>query len=158
MAPKMRGSINVRAKDKARVAAEAKKKVAEEEKKLSVLQQRLSKIRKAKLDEHNWPKYWAEMRECSKSENARNITIARIKSYLNAPIIDNFGTLKEEVMKFLVSQYHDGKIWLDQPITINARLINFITGLPLNGDQVPIGSNNPALLEKFTSSTQREKN
>ena len=61
-------------------------------------------------------------------------------------------------MKFLMSQYHDGKIWLNQPITINAKLINFIIGLPLNGDQVPVGSKNPALLEKFTRSSQRGKN
>lgn len=107
----------------------------------------------AKLDEHNWPKYWAEMRDWSKLDNARNITTTWIKSYLNAPIIDNFRTLKEEVAKFLVSRYHDGKIWLDQPITINAKLINFITDLPLNGDQVPVGSKNPALLEKFIGSS-----
>ena len=61
-------------------------------------------------------------------------------------------------MKFLVSRYHDGKICLDQPITINSRLINFITGLPLNGDQVPVGSKNPAMLETFTGSSQRGKN
>ena len=79
--------------------------------------------------------------------------VARIKSYLNAPIIDNFGTLKEEAVKFLVSRYHDGKIWLDQPITINSKLINFITNLPLNGEPVPVGSKNPALLEKFIGST-----
>ena len=66
-----------------------------------------------KLDEHNWPKYWVELREWAKSENARNVMAARIKSYLNAPIIDNFGTLKEEAAKFLVSRYHDRKIWLD---------------------------------------------
>ena len=158
MAPKMHGSVNDAAKAKACATVEAKKKVAEEEKQLSTLQQRLSKIRNAKLYEHNWPKYWAEMREWSKLDNARNITVAQIKSYLNAPIIDNFRTLKEEVVKFLVSRYHDDKIWLDQPITINARLRNFITGLLLNGDQVLVESKNPALLEKFTGSTQRRKN
>ena len=83
--------------------------------------------------------------------------MAWIKSYLNAPIVNNFGTLKEEETKFLVSRYHDGKIWLDQPITINARLINFITGLPLNGDLVSVKFKNPALLEKFTGSSQRGK-
>jgi hypothetical protein len=84
--------------------------------------------------------------------------MAWIKSYLNAPIINNFGTLKEEAAKFLVRRYHDDKIWLDQLITINAKLINFINDLPLNGDQVPIGSKNPALLEKFIGSSQRGKN
>lgn len=120
----MHGSVNDAVKAKARAAAEAKKKSAEEEKKLSALQQCLSKIKKATLDEHNWPKYWIEIKDWSKSDSTRNITTAWINSYPNTPIIDNFGTLKEEAAKFLVSQYHDGKIWLDQPITINARLIN----------------------------------
>ena len=100
MAPKMRDDA---AKAKARAAAEAKKKVSEEEKKMYVLQQRLDKIRKAKLDEHNWLKHWVKMRDWTKSENARNVTTARIKSYLNAPIVDNFGTFKEEVIKFIIS-------------------------------------------------------
>ena len=103
MAPKMHGSVNDTTKAKAWAAAEAKKKAAEEEKKLSALQQCLSKIRKAKLDEHNWPNYWAKIRDWLKSEGARNITFTRVKSYLNVPIIDNFGTLKEEAGKFLVS-------------------------------------------------------
>ena len=76
MAPKMRGSVNDVAKAKTRAAAEAKKKATEEEKKLSVLQQRLRKIKNAKLDEHNWPKYWAEIKDWSKSEGTRNITLA----------------------------------------------------------------------------------
>ena len=63
MAPKMRWSVNDTAKSKAWAAAEAKKKAAEEEKKLSALQQHLSKIKKATLDEYNWPKYWAEIRD-----------------------------------------------------------------------------------------------
>lgn len=162
----MRGNINDIAKAKARAAAEAKKKLVEEEKKLSVLQQHLSKIRKSKLDEHNWPKYWVKLKEWAKSENARNIMTTMIKSYLNAPIIDSFGTLKEEAVKllvshdtlkeesikFLVSRYHEGKICLDQPITINSKLIIFITGLPLNGEPILVRSKNPTLLEKFTSS------
>ena len=93
------------------------------------------------------------MKEWVKSENARNITATKIKSYLNAPIIDNFGTLKEEAVKFLVSQYHTRKIWLDLPIIINNKVINFIIGLPLNGEPVLVRSKNPTLLEKFTSST-----
>lgn len=98
------------------------------------------------------------MKEWAKSENARNIIVARIKSYLNVPIIDSFRTLKEEVVKFQVSRYHERKIWLDQPITINNKLINFIISLPLNGELVPVGSKNPTLLEKFIGSIRRGKN
>lgn len=97
------------------------------------------------------------MKEWAKSENARSVTTSRIKSYLNTPIIDNFGTLKEEIVKFLVSWYHNGKIWHDQPISITGKLVNFITSLLLNGELVLVGSKTPALLEKFTGSTQRGK-
>ena len=99
----MCGIVNDAAKAKARAIAKVKNKATEEEKKLSALQQCLRKIKKAKLDEHNWPKYWAEIRDWSKLEGARNIMLAQIKSYLNAPIIDNFGALKEEASKFLVN-------------------------------------------------------
>ena len=70
MAPKMRGSINKVAKAKACAAVEAKKKVVEEEKKMYAMKQHLHRIRKAKIDEHNWPKHWVELREWEKSENA----------------------------------------------------------------------------------------
>jgi hypothetical protein len=94
------------------------------------------------------------MKDWVKSENTRNVTSTRIKSYLNAPIVDNFGILKEEAAKFLVNRYHHGKIWLDQPISVIDKLVNFITGLPLKEEPVPVGSKNPALLEKFTGSKQ----
>lgn len=112
---------------------------------MSSLQQRLNRIKKYNLDEHNWLKHWAELREWGKSEGARNLSTTRIKTYFNAPIIDNIDNLKEEATKFLVSRYHDGKIWLDEPIGIIGKLINFITSLPLNGETIPIGLKNPTL-------------
>ena len=62
MAPKMRGSLTD--------AAKAKKKDVEDEKKMSSLQQWQNRIRKAKLNEHNWPKHWDEIREWGKSKGA----------------------------------------------------------------------------------------
>ena len=53
----MRGSLNDVVKAKARAAVKAKKKAVEKEKKMYALQQHLNRIRKAKLDEHNWPKH-----------------------------------------------------------------------------------------------------
>ena len=154
----MRGSINDATKANTRIVAKAKKKVVEEEKKMSALQKCLNRIRKAKLDEHNWPKNWVEMREWAKSENAWNITATRIKSYLNAPIIGNFRTLKEEAAKFIISRYHDEKIWLDQPITITRKLINFITSLPLNGEPILVGSKNTnPTLKVYSINPKREK-
>ena len=145
----MRGSIYNATKSKSRAAAEAKMKVIEEEKKMSTLQQWLNKIRKAKIDEHNWPKHWVELREWEKRKNAWNLITSIIKSYLNAPIIKKFRNLKEEAAKFIVSRYHDRKIWLEQPITITGKLINFISGLPLNGEPIHVSSKNPTLLERF---------
>ena len=107
----------------------------------------------AKLNKHNWPKHWAKLREWGKREGTWNLATARIKSYLNAPNIDNFRNLKEEVAKFLVSRYHDGKFWLDRPIAIIGKLINFIIDLPLNREPVPVCSNNPTFLEWFNGPT-----
>ena len=61
-------------------------------------------------------------------------------------------------MKQLNFLYNDGKIWLDQPIAITRKLINFIIGLLLNREPIPVGSKNPSLLEKFTRSAQKGKN
>ena len=47
---------------------------------------------------------------------------------------------------------------MDKPITITRKLMNFITSIPLNGEPVPVGSKNPALLERFTGSSQKGKN
>lgn len=72
--------------------------------------------------------------------------------------MDNFDKLKEEAAKFLVIAYHDGKIWLDELIEITPKLINFITGIPIKGDLVPIVVKNMALVEKFTGSSSKGKN
>lgn len=53
MAPKMRDSLPDATKAKDRAVVEARKKATKDEKKMSSLQQRLNRIRKAKLDEHN---------------------------------------------------------------------------------------------------------
>ena len=74
---------------------------------------------------------------------------AKIHRYLNAPLISPFGTLKEEVVKFIVSHYHRGKFWLPEPINITLELIYLITGLPTNGYLVLISRKNPTLLEEL---------
>jgi len=55
---------------------------------------------------------------------------AKIRSYLSAPQIAGFYGLKEEAAKFIVSRYHEGKFWLDEPVKITLQLIRRITGLP----------------------------
>ena len=82
---------------------------------MSSLQKRLNKIIKSKLKEHNCPNHWVKLGEWEKSEGAQNLSTSRIKTYLNLPIINNFGNLEEEASKLLVSRYHNGKFgWTSQ--------------------------------------------
>ena len=64
------------------------------------LQARLNKILKVKLDGHNWLKYLANPKEWGQIEGSKVLSIAKIKTYLNAPIMASFGNLKEEATKF----------------------------------------------------------
>lgn len=69
-----------------------------------------------------------------------------------------FDNIKEEVAKFLVSHYDDVKIWLDKPIEITPKIINFITRLLIKGYHVPTSVKNMDLFEKFISSNSKGKN
>lgn len=88
----------------------------------------------------------------------RDLFVAKIKAYLNSPIMGIFDNLKEEASKFLVSRYHDGKIWIDDPIEITPKLINFITGLPVKGELVQFDVKNMALVKNITCSSSKGKN
>ena len=79
------------------------------------------------------------------------MTNAKIRSYLNSPLVAAFGTLKEEATKFIMSQYIKGKLWLPDPIKIKPDLISYITGLLALRDLVPMGSRNSPLVEELTS-------
>ena len=74
---------------------------------------------------------------------------AKIKSYLNAPFLASFGTLREEATKFLISQHHDAKLWLPVPIEITTNLIRYIYDLPASNDPIPMGSKNSPLIKEF---------
>lgn len=103
-------------------------------------------------------KYWIELKEWGQTKGSRALSIAKIKTYLNAPIMANFDNINEEACKFLVSRYHDGKIWINHPIEITPKLINFITRLPVKGDLVLVRVTNMSLVEKFIGSSSKVKN
>ena len=86
------------------------------------------------------------------------LSATKIKSYLNAPILASLDNIKEEVAKFMVSRYHNRKIWIDEPIEITPNLINFITDFPVKRDLVPVGTKSMALVEKFIGSSSKGQN
>lgn len=124
---------------------------------MSPLQARISRIQKSKLHQHNWMKYWAKLKEWSQTEGSTMLFIVKIKTYLNAPIMTSFNNIKEEVVKFLVIHYHDSKIWLNKPIEITPKLINFIIGLPVKGYTIQARVKNMDLVEKFIGSSNKGK-
>jgi len=48
------------------------------------------------------------------------------------------GNLKDLAAKYVVSRFHDGKLWLENPIEITADLIHHVTRLPKTGEKVPM--------------------
>ena len=71
------------------------------------------------------------------------------------PQITKLEGLKNEGAKFVISQYHGGNIWLDEPIEINVKLIRRITSLqfPNKGQGIPTPSNTKEWIEQFIGVT-----
>ena len=59
-------------------------------------------------------------------------------NYMNTPFMASFGGMKETVVKFIISQYHNGKFYFDRPVEISGEFIYKLTGLSNQGDLVPI--------------------
>ena len=49
-----------------------------------------------------------------------------------------FGGTKETTVKFIISRYHNGRFYFDQPIDISREVISKLTGLSNTGDPVPV--------------------
>ena len=60
-------------------------------------------------------------------------------SYMNTPFMASFGETKETTVKFIISQYHNGKFYFDKPVEIYNEVIYKLIGLSNQGDPVPIG-------------------
>ena len=51
----------------------------------------------------------------------------------------SFDGTKEAVVKFIISRYHNGRFYFDEPIDISGDVISKLTGLSNKGDPVPVG-------------------
>ena len=64
-----------------------------------------------------------------------------ILSYLNAPLMVGFLGTKEIIAQFIVSRYHNGKIYFDRPNDISQDIIYRLTNLSNKGEPIPVKSN-----------------
>jgi hypothetical protein len=79
------------------------------------------------MEEADWRKHWKKLTEWAMKESKwkqemKFLEKSGIRHILRAPQIADMGRWKEEV-KFIVCQYHQGYLWLDQTIEIIDRLI-----------------------------------
>ena len=51
----------------------------------------------------------------------------------------SFGGTKEAAIKFIISHYHNGRFYFDQPIDITGDVVSALTGLSNRGYPIPIG-------------------
>ena len=94
----------------------------------------MKNIKNAKVHEGSWKKLWAEVQEWSYVNKKPTQAMEKIKyntifNYINAPLMANFGGTKETAVKFIISWYHNGRFYFDQPVDISGEVISKLTGL-----------------------------
>ena len=104
---------------------------------------RLKNIKNAKVQEGPWQRLWAEIQEWAfvkkkATQAAQKIQCSTLFGYANAPLMASFGGTKEAAMKFIISRYHNGWFYFDEPIEISGDVISKLTGLSNKGDPVPV--------------------
>ena len=67
----------------------------------------------------------------------------------------SFGGTKETAVKFIISRYHNDKIYFDRPIDISGEVIYKLTGLSNQGEPIPVGIKE-GLFEELTRSASRK--
>ena len=72
------------------------------------LVRRLKNIKNAKVQEGPWQKLWAEIQEWAfvdkkATQAAQKIQCSTLFGYANAPLMANFGGMKEAAVKFIIS-------------------------------------------------------
>ena len=104
----------------------------------------LKNIKNAKVQEGPFQKLWTEIQEWAYVDNrmtqaAEKIQKSTIFNYPDAPLMASFGGTKEAAVKFIISRYHNGRFYFNQPIDITGDVISNITSLSNQGSPVPIG-------------------
>ena len=122
-----------------RAAAKAKELQAED----TPLLNRLKNIKNVKVQEDPFQKLWQEIQEWAFVDNRLTQAVEKIRNnsifqYPNAPLMASFGGTKEAAVKFIISHYHNGRFYFDQPIDITGEVISKLTGLSNKGSPVPI--------------------
>ena len=92
----------------------------------------------AKLDRNN--KKWAYEGNSKMLEEGTKINHSTIMNYMNAPLMASFGGIKENIFKFIINRYHNGKFYFDKPMEISTERIYKLTGLSNKGNPVPVVS------------------
>ena len=83
------------------------------------------------------------------AEEAQKVNNSTIMNFLNAQLMASFGGMKETIVRFIISRYHNGKFYFDTPVEISPEAIYRLTGLSNRGDLVPLGIKE-GLVEKIT--------
>ena len=128
------------------------------------LKGRLNRILSAKTDEFNWDIQKKLLREWGLNEQHRWCEPAAllyksgISRYFSAPQIAMFGNLKDLATKYIVSRYHEGKLWLDSIMEITAELIHQVTALPMKGDKVPMDMPSTQMIQEELGSEEEGRN
>ena len=73
------------------------------------------------------------------TQEGEKISHSTIMIYMNTPFMASFSGTKETAVKFIISQYHNGKFYFDKPIEISSEVIYKLTGLSNKGDPVLVG-------------------
>ena len=54
---------------------------------------------------------------------AEKIQHSSIVNYVNTPLMASFGGTKETAVKFIISRYHNGRFYFDQPVDISGGVL-----------------------------------
>ena len=90
------------------------------------------------------------------TEEGTKINHSTIVNYMNAPFMVSFGGTKENIVKFIIGWYHNGKFYFDKPVEISAETIYKLTGLSSKGDPIPVGIEE-GMIEILTRIPTRKK-
>ena len=73
------------------------------------------------------------------TEEGTKIKHSTIMNYMNAPLMVSFGGTKENISKFIINRYHNGKLYFDRPMEISVKTIYKHIGISNKGDPVLVG-------------------
>ena len=98
------------------------------------LVRRMKNIKNAKVQEGPWQKLWTKIQEWAfvdkkATQVAEKIRHNTILSYANAPLMASFGGTKETAVKFIISRYHNGWFYFNEPVDISGDVISKMTDL-----------------------------